>query len=240
MYKDRITKWDLQKNLKKAEKAKRIQKLRQTGHEDQLLRNGRLIVHRLKRHCKENKISLEVLETITRNVENGKWTSFGDVNQCTEAGALCLQSLFRSSTELSPPVALYGEVRTAEFVIWNAENYLNSYFTDGPGTRYFKVDPTAAAHKGLPSQSLLLVRSREAWNEVWEPRVLFNRVSYALEALDCGFLSSAVAKMDQAFALVEVLFRQAEPTLLSYLLAIVIAQTSHDSNLARKITSIHS
>jgi hypothetical protein len=236
MFKARINMWNLHKNLKKAEKATLIRKVRQTREADQLLFKGRPVqMHRLLRYCKENKIPLQGPGTATPRNRQQRLQSPHDASSRADSAMLELQSLFRSASQPSEPVAMYGDMRTAEVIIWNTETYMNSYFTTGLGTRYFKVKSTAVAREEAPGQSLVLVRDEGACDGVVEPVTMYNHVCDAMYALECGFIESAFKAIDKAYGLVQNLFEQEAPTLLSFLVGIFVWQAEGDSNFEKNV-----
>jgi tetratricopeptide (TPR) repeat protein len=230
--------WNLHKNLKKAEKATLIRKVRQTRRADQLLFKGRPVqMHRLLRYCKENKIPLQILDTATPRNRQQRLQSPHDASSRASSAALELQSLFRSPSQPSQPVVMYGDMRTSEVIIWNTESYLNSYFTTGLGTRYFKVEvnPTVTPREEVPGQSLLLVRNEGAWDGVVEPVKMYNHIFDAICALKGGFIEPAFEAIDKAYCLVQILFEQEAPTLLPFLIYIFFYQVKGDTNFARNV-----
>ena len=212
MFKARITNWNLHKNLKKADKASLIRKVRQTKGAGQLVFKGRPVqMHRLVRYCKENNVPPADLEPAALREQRRRSISPLNFGVSGELAALGLQSLFRSPSQPSWPIAMDGDMRTAEVILWNTETYLNFYFTTGPGTQYFKVDPTMAACKAL-------VKNEEAWNGIVEPKIMARNIRYASYAWENGFPHSAFEAADEASGLVKTLFEQQAPTLLAQLI----------------------
>jgi tetratricopeptide (TPR) repeat protein len=228
--------WNVHKNLKKAEKATLIRKVKQTRGADPLRFKGRPVqIHKLLRYCKENKISPQTLDTATPHSQQQRLQSPHDASSRADSATLELQSLFQSPSQPSQPVAMYGDMRTAEVIVWNTEIYMNSYFTTGLGTRYFKVKPTVVAREEVSGQSLVLVRNEGAWNGVVNPYMIYEHVFEAMAALEWGFIESAFESIDKAYGLVQILFEQEAPTLLSYLVDIFVSQAKGDSTFERNV-----
>lgn len=236
MYKGRINGWDLHKNLKKAEKANLIRKVRQTRGANPLLLKGRSVpVHRLLRYCKENKVSPGGLEAMAHQGKQRRLQSLIDSSSHAGSAAHGLQELLRTPSQPARPIAIHGNMRTTEIIVWNTEVYLNEYFTSGLGTHYFKPKLTLAAHDGYTMQSRVLVKNKEAWDRVVNPFEMSNHVQRAFLALQSGFTQSAVTAINEGFDLLEALFKQQTPILVVCLIEIFETQANDDSKFARTV-----
>jgi tetratricopeptide (TPR) repeat protein len=235
MYKARIVRWNLHKNLRWPQKAALVRRIRQTGIEGQLLYNGRPVEHRLRRYCKENKISTANFETAARHSQCRRWRTPFVANSQAEPATLQFQSLFRFPSQPSTPVALYGDIRIAEEIIRNVEMYMNMYFTTGPGIRYYKVDSTLAARNGLHSQTDILVRNEEAWRDIVDPQTMHRHITNAFQAFKNGLIEAAFHESHRALDLIGTVIAQQTPELLAYLISVLIYWTADSSNLAQKI-----
>jgi hypothetical protein len=235
MYKARINAWNIHKNLKKAQKATLIRKVRQRGGVEKLLPNGRPLMPRLLRYCRENKVELRAIEAATYSNRRRRVNSPLDASTHADAAALKVQSLFRPPSQPSRPIAMYGDIRNAESIIWYTETYLDSYLTTGPGTLYYQVATVKAAPKKSTAQSLVWTRNESAWSSIVMTSTLFNRVVDAMEALRGGFTESAFEAVDEAHDLLPLFFRQQTPSLLSALINILATQVGGDSSFAQKL-----
>lgn len=235
MYKARAKAWNLRKNITKAERPSLIRKVRQPRRTDQVLYGGRPVLHRLLRYCKEKNLSLGDLEKVTSSNQQQRSGSPLDANDRVESGGLALQSLFRCPSQPSRPIALYGDMTTAEVIIWNTNYYLNFYFTEGHGTRYFQPKPTVARCKGPPAKSPVLVRNQEAWGDLVEPTNIIEHIFDALANSKAGFIDLAFEAMNKAYGLTRILLKQQAPNLLPYFIEILVNRRIATSNLARNI-----
>jgi hypothetical protein len=236
MYKARVNIWNLHKNLKKAEKASLLQKVRQIKGVNLTLFRGRPVpMHRLVRYCKENNVPTENLKIAPLRKRQRLLESPSDSGSHTASAESGLQSLFRSPHQPSPSIAVYGDTRTTEVIIWNTEAYLNYYFTTGPGTLYYEVKPAAVAGKELPATSLVLVKNERAWEDVVNPRTMYHHMIEAVWALKAGFIDSAFKALDKGYDLVQVLFKQQAPTLLSYLFLLFVSMLNDNSIFMRNV-----
>jgi tetratricopeptide (TPR) repeat protein len=234
MYKKRIDVWNLRKNLKKVEKAALVRRVRQTRGAEGLFFRGRPIQHRLERYCRENPTPPEGLENTFRGKMQRRSAYPVRVSGESESAEHRLLSFCPSPFQPSQPVALYGDIRSAEVILWNTEVYLNFYLATGPGTRYFRKDTVMAARKGLPAQSSVLVKNEGAWKDVVNPGHIFQHLLNATNALDYGFIGLAFKSIDKATKLIEVTLQQQEPSLLAYLFPILTDLMESSSNLGQK------
>jgi tetratricopeptide (TPR) repeat protein len=235
MYKARINAWNLHKNLKKAQKATLIQKARQRSGVERLLPNGRPLMPRLLRYCRENKVEIQAIEAATsRNQQRRVNPSLGSSSR-EDAAALEVWSLFRSSSQPSQPIAMYGDMRNAETIIWHTEVYLNLYLTNGPGTLYYQMDPIEAARENSTAQSLVWTRNESAWSCVIDVDIVHYHVCDAMRALKWGFTESAFEEINKACVLLPVLFKEQTPHLLPTLISILVDKAGGDSNFARNV-----
>jgi tetratricopeptide (TPR) repeat protein len=227
MYKTRINDWDLHKNLKKTEKVALVRKLKENRGSDPLVFKGRSVeMHKLVRFCKDNHVPPGDQEIATPRKRQRRLECPVDANRRVESAPHILQSLFRSPAEPIGPIALDGGMRTAELIIWNIENYLSSYFTTGPGNRYFKVDSSM--------QPPVLVKNKAAWKDVVKAYSIYKLASDAFLALEQGFVDSAFEAIGKANTLIKVVLEQQEPNFLAILFATLLECIIRRSQLARK------
>ena len=236
MYKGRINAWNLHKNLKKAEKATLIRKVRQKRGASPLLFKGRPVpMHRLVRYCKEDRILTGGLEEMVRGEGQRPLALRVDASSCAEPAAHDLQSLFGAPAHPIRPIAIHGDMRTVEIIILNTDIYLNFYFATGPGTRYFIAEETVAGPQNLPGESLVLIKNEDVWAGVMEPSRMNRHISDAMEALHWGYTDSAFQVIEKATSLVQVLLEQQVPTLLAHLFSALVCRTKDHSHIARNV-----
>jgi hypothetical protein len=121
--------------LNKDEKTTMIQKMRHRKSINQTLPNRRPVLHRLVRCCKEDRVSPATLAMKSRDRRS---TRPRNTDAHITSAPPELQALFKSAFQPAQPIALHGSIRAVEIVIQNIDIYVNHYFTEGPGTRYFK------------------------------------------------------------------------------------------------------
>ncbi|ERF72318.1 hypothetical protein EPUS_02205 [Endocarpon pusillum Z07020] len=236
MYKGRINAWNLHKNLKKAEKATLIRKVRQKRRPNPPLFKGRPVqMHRLLRYCKENKVPTSGLEAVVRRGGQRRMTSLVDVSSGAESETYNLQSLFRTPSPPARPIAIHGDMRTAELIIWTNEVYLKEYFTTGLGTYYFKPELTIAALNGRPTQASVSTKNEEAWDRVVDPLSMIKHITDAFCALQSGFAQLAFTTVSEAFDLLETFFKQQTPILLPCLICVFENRTRGESDFSRHV-----
>ena len=235
MYKARINAWNLHKNLKKAQKATLVRKVRQRGGVEKRLPNGRPLMPRLLRYCRENKVELRAIGATTSSNRQRRVNSLLDASSHADATALKVQSLFRPPFQPSRPIAMYGDMRNAEAIIWYTETYLGSYLTSGPGTLYYQVAPVEPAPKNRTAKSLIWTRNESAWSNVVPAETVKDHVFDAMEALKWGFTESAFEAINKAHELLPALFKQQTPQLLCYLIEILTIEAGGKSNFAQKL-----
>lgn len=230
MYKARISAWKLHKNLKKAEKAVWVQKIRQTGAGGQLIYNGRPVEHRLRRFCKENRVPAGPLREITRHYRDRRRRAPIAVSSRIESATFDLHSFFQSPSQPAPPIALYGDIRFAEEIVRNVDIYMNFYFTSGLGTWYYKVDPTVPARNELTLQSQVLIKNQEAWRDIVRPETVIRQLDNALYAFRNGFIETAFQESHKALDLVKTILEQQTPTLISYFFAFFTSYRTYNTS----------
>lgn len=233
MFKARIHAWKLHKNITKAQRATLLRKARQLKGSEQLVLGRRPVLHRLERYCRENKVSLKDLETATPRQRRRPLLSPLNASEPTESAAVRMQSLFQPPTEPSQRVEIYGDMKTAEVIIWNAESYFNFYLTAGPGTHYYSAQLTCAAPNEFLGPSLVLVENEQAWDGVVDPVEFFVHAYDALSALKMGLTKSAFNAMGKAQSLLRILFQQQEPSLFPNLIDILMRLRQQNSQFTK-------
>ncbi|KAF7513310.1 hypothetical protein GJ744_009731 [Endocarpon pusillum] len=230
MYKGRIKSWKLHKNLKKDEKVGLVRKIQQKRAVNNTLPNGRSILHRLERHCRENKAPPTALAT--NSLDNHPRARF-NAGDNAAGGSTVLQSLFGPAIEPTRSIALYGSIRSVEVIMQNVEIYMNYYFIEGPGTRYYKKKFVMIASQHAVGQ--VLVDDEKAWQHVLHPQVVTDIIGEAVIDLRSGFIDLALRKMNEAFELVRRLLKEQTPHLLSCLCVLLIGWGQNTPNFAEKI-----
>jgi tetratricopeptide (TPR) repeat protein len=232
MYKTRINAWNLHKNLKKAQKATLVRKVRPKDGVEQLLPNGRPLMPRLLRYCRENKFELRAIGAATPTNRQRRMNSILASNHAGTA-ALEGQSLLRLVSQPSHPIAMYGDMRNAEAIIWYTEAYLDSYLTTGPGTLYYQLVPVEPASENGTAQSLTWTRNESVWSNVENTVGLIDHVADAMLALKWGFSETAFEAVGKAQDLLQPLFKQQAPRLITDLIDILAVRALGDSKFAR-------
>jgi tetratricopeptide (TPR) repeat protein len=235
MYKTRINSWNLHKNLKKAQKATLFQKVREKHGVEKLLPNGRPLMPRLLRYCRENKVELQAIGAATSTNRQRRVNSILAASSHADAAALEVQSLFRPASQPSRPIAMHGDMRNAEAIKWYTEAYLDSYLTTGPGTLYYQLVPVEPACENGTAQSLTWTRNESAWSNVENTVDLIAHVIDAMQALKWGFSETAFEAVGKAQDLLLPLFKQQAPHLLSELIEILAVRASGHSKFARNL-----
>jgi tetratricopeptide (TPR) repeat protein len=235
MYKTRINSWNLHKNLKKAQKATLFRKVREKHAVEKLLPNGRPLIPRLLRYCRENKVELRAIGAATSTNRQRRLNSILAASSHADAAALEVQSLFRPASQPSRPIAMYGDMRNAEAIIWYTEAYLDSYLTTGPGTLYYQLAPVEPASENGTAQSLTWTRNESVWSNVENNAELRDHVVDAMQALDWGFFERAFEEVGKAQDLLQPLFKQQVPRLLTDLIDILAVRALGDSKFARNL-----
>jgi tetratricopeptide (TPR) repeat protein len=235
MYKTRINSWNLHKNLKKAQKATLVRKVRQKDGVEQLLPNGRPLMPRLLRYCRENKAELRAIGAATSTNRQRRVNSILAASSHADAAALEVQSLFRPASQPFRPIAMYGDMRNAEAIKWYTEAYLDYYLTTGPGTLYYQRVPVETASDDGTAQSLTWTRNESAWSNVVATSTLIAHANDAMQALESGFSKTAFEAISKAQDLLQPLFKQQTPGLLPVLIYILAVKASGDSKFARNL-----
>jgi tetratricopeptide (TPR) repeat protein len=235
MFKTRINSWNLHKNLKKAQKATLVRKVIQKHGVEKLLPNGRPLMPRLLRYCRENKVELQAIGAATSTNRQRRVNSILAASSHADAAALEVQSLFRPASQPSRPIAMYGDMRNAEAIIWYTEAYLSFYLTTGLGSFYYQVAPVEPAPQNGTVKSLTWTRNERAWSNVEDTTKLGNHVTDAMQALAWGFSETAFEAIYKAHDLLQPLFEQQSPSLLTELIDILAVQTSGDSKFERNL-----
>jgi hypothetical protein len=238
MYKARSRAWGLRKYLKKDEKERLVRQIMQSKPHGPFLHNGKPILHRLLRYCKENNISWESTESTTQHAENQSQRSPAANDSDISSATRSLQSLFRGHFQLSPPITIYGNMRVNETIVWTTQAYLSTYFVTGPGSRLYKADQPLEACHNSHDQSSVLVKNEEAWHGMTEPLEVTDGIHEALLALDCVLTDTAFTRLQNHLSFVKFLLEQQLPDLLPSLISILVTvatQASDNSQLARMV-----
>jgi tetratricopeptide (TPR) repeat protein len=232
MYKGRINAWKLRKNLNKDEKATMIRKMRHGKPINQTLPNRRPILHRLVRYCKENRVSPA---TLAMNSRDRHSTTPCNTEAHITSAPPELQSRFKPAFQPAQPIALHGSIRAVEIIIQNIDIYVNHYFAEGPGTRYYKKKLLGDTDPRSHRQAFVLVKDEQAWQGVLDPVDVVNSMRNADDAISIGFIESGFRGLGNAVDLIKTLFTQQNPELIGNLFVIFFRHFPDATNLARKI-----
>jgi tetratricopeptide (TPR) repeat protein len=250
MYKTRINAWKLHKNLKKKEKDNLVKNLKKVD-ENYLARKvpqtciGHPIVfkgrpvqpHKLIRYCKDNNLPLPA------NLQKASFPSQGcggksapQTNSWPNSIANDLRRLFAPPTSPQPSVALYGDVKTTETILWNVEIYLKNYFDSGLGTYYFEVVPAPKNREEAIGKSARLVLNKEALLNSLDPSNIYVGIMNVGYEMNVGLIKPAFRTLDEVLDQVHGLLQEEAPGLLPYLLIVLIEHGRCSTNLDRQTT----
>jgi hypothetical protein len=223
MYKGRIKSWKLLKNVSKDDKLAMLRKVRHGGAINQTLPNGRPILHRLLRYCKENKVSPA---TLAMNIRDGRLGTSRNISASRE-----LHSYFESAFQPARPIAFCGTLRAVEISIRILETYLVHYFAEGLGSRYYKKKFLG----GSDSQAYVLATDRQACQDLLSPRLVYNSIIEASSAIRSGFIKAGFRKLHNTMDCFKSLFKQQSPLLISKFLLILLSRDSRDTKIFQMI-----
>jgi hypothetical protein len=188
-----------------------IQKMRHGKPINQTLPNHRPVWHRLVRYCKENGVSAATLATNSRDRRS---TTLCNTDAHSISAPPELQSLFEPAFHPAQPIALHGNVRAVEIVIQNIDIYVNHYFTEGPGIRYYTKKFLGDAGQRSDSRAFILVEDEQAWQDVLDPVDVVNSMRNTDDAISMGFTESGFRELANAMDRIKILFTQQNPGLV--------------------------
>lgn len=227
MYKTRINDWNIHKNLKMVQKAEMVETAKHMGAQYQPLHHNRPVQHRLTRFCREN-------QSAQRQPGAGRKPARGRRLDRGRSTAMTLQSLPGAAAQNPRLISPRGDARGIEEIVWNAGVYLDSYFTIGPGTRYYKASPSLATPCAQPQQSRALVRDEQAWRDVTEPYDLYNSLLDVIFLLRRGFVDPAFATAAKLNDLVQTVLQQQSPDLMTCIFSLFTEQRIVNLNIGKK------
>lgn len=235
MYKGRIKTWKLHKNLNKNEKATMIRKMRHGKPINQTLPNRRPLLHRLVRYCKENRVSPA---TLAMNSRDRRSTTPCNTDARITPAPPELQWLFKPAFQPAQPIALHGSIRAVEIVIQNINIYVNHYFTEGPGTRYYRKKFLGNAGQRSDSQAFILVEDEQAWQDVLDPVDVVNSMRNTDDAISIGFIESGFRELGNGMDRIKTLFTQQHPELIGNVFVFFFRHFPDGTKLAGKIRGL--